>query len=753
MLPPLHQLSLNDRRPRAMSIGMLSDEQRLLDEDPAQTLAVAQEGQLLGTQSGDNCWQASSLLAFRLSPIWTELVTNYQTEHASDAELDGAKLGNTVLLSLMVDAYARQVRYIPTVPGQCQVTDHQQVYLTAMDLLRSWGVDSPHTESEYGAYVETWRERVGPIEDIRGYTKMRLLRDAVKYILAVDETPLLEDERLFTRKAFPSDGKSLDRVLTTRMTDYAKSRLLDVAEDSKHKGVWFEVLQERIMEHLGEYRIVEAASSSRTKRRRTSRGFTGFAPSRDRPVMHLVFLGPSIKRAFEAMAEDLQWEVEHIEAIDQLLERHDSVPNAMQASGVRLAVERMVAQIGNVSDAGSPYLSQFQHELKILAQDMNTGAETNSAWNMQGRTTDPELEERWQDVGRAWTSLPASLPDKGPLATALAAELYKEQSGKDNLADEIEQAVAAYFSALLLTSCSPTWVGTMGETWDDLQTKAVLSLLPHVRLVYTSRYAQNPPFPQRVRAWDANATVPGYDLSISEGMESERKKFPPELQRAVYLHDSNPRFRTYAQPPPARVPEFTHVRLGMITCTIDPIPTYRRLLHSPGVAARGMPAGHAVSITFPANAAQPWRRADWLLWLSTVASMGSPGAESNYAEMIHGSQPDAHAALVTWKTGVFGPRARGLPGAAGALPEQNKCFILDSAARTPLNVQEARSGDVFHAWLKQLFDDDWTIPWGAEQAVPESDEAAELLEELPGKPNWMLRNVTHTWIECSASLS
>ena len=143
-----------------MSIGMMNCEQRRQDEDPARPLAVAQAGHQLGVQSGNNCWQVASLLAFRLSPIWTELVTNYQTEHASDAELNGAKLGNTILLSLMVDAYVRQVHYIPTVPGECQVTDHQQVYLTAMDLLRSWGVKSPHTESEYGAYVETWRARV-----------------------------------------------------------------------------------------------------------------------------------------------------------------------------------------------------------------------------------------------------------------------------------------------------------------------------------------------------------------------------------------------------------------------------------------------------------------------------------------------------------------------------------------------------------------------------------------------------------------
>jgi hypothetical protein len=733
-----------------MSIGMMNCEQRRQDEDPAQPLAVAQAGNQLGIQSGNNCWQASSLLAFRLSPIWTELVTNYQTEHAGDAELNGAKLGNTILLSLMVDAYARQVHYIPTVPGQCQVTDHQQVYLTAMDLLRSWGVDMPHTESEYGAYVETWRARVGPKDS--PITKMRLLRDAVQYMLTVDETQLPRNWQLFARKEFPADGESLIRVLRNRMTDYAKCNGL--AEDLEREAVWFQDLNQRIMEQLGEYRIVEPASSSHTKRRRIQHGFTKEATSRGRPTMHLVFLGDSIKNALEDMAEDLQWEVEHIEAIDQLLNRHDSAPNAMQASSVRLAVERMVAQIGNVSDAGSPYLEQFQHELKILAQDMGTGAETNSAWRTQGRITDPELEKRWQDVGRAWTSLPASLPDKGPFATALAANLYREQSGEDNLADEIEKAVAAYFSALLLTSCSPTWVGTMGEAWDNLQTKTMLSLLPHVRLVYTSRYAQNSSNGmQRVWAWDANAEVPGYDLGISEGIESERKKFPPELQRTVYVHESDPRMRRYAQPPPAQLPAFTHVRLGMITCEIDPEPSYRRFLHSPGAAAEGLPYGHAVSITFPASAAQPWLRADWLSWLSTVASMGAdgPGAESNFAENIQGSQPDAKAVVVTWKTGVFGPRSRGLPGAADALPEQEKCFILDPNERTPLNVAEARSdSDWYYTWLLQLFDDDYTIPWGAKYGAPDSAQA-DARENLPGKPFWMLRTVTHTWIECSAS--
>ena len=726
---------------------MMNCEQRRQDEDRPNPWPWRRRGTSLvysrATTAGKwpACWPSTL-------PIWTELVTNYQTEHASDAELNGAKLGNTILLSLMVDAYARQVHYIPTVPGECQVTDHQQVYLTAMDLLRSWGVKSPHTESEYGAYVETWRARVGPKDN--PITKMRLLRDAVQYILAVDETPFPEDAQLFTRKEFPSDGKSLARVLSTRMTDYAKCNGL--AEDLEREGVWFKDLNERIMDQLGEYRIVEPASSSQTKRRRTQG-----APSRGRPTMHLVFIGASVKRVFEDMAEDLQWEVEHIEAIDQLLNRHDSAPNAMQASSVRLAVERMVAQIGNVSDAGSPYLEQFQHELKILAEDMGTDAETNSAWRTQGRITDPELEKRWKDVGRAWTSLPASLPDKGPFATALAANLYEEQSGKDDLADEIEKAVAAYFSALLLTSCSPTWVGTMGETWDNLQTKAVLSLLPHVRLVHTSRYAQNASNGlQRVWAWNVDAQVPGYDLGISEGIGSERKKFPPELQRTVYVHDSNPRMRGYIQPPPARTPAFTHVRLGMITCVIDPEPSYRRFLHSPGVAAEGLPDGHGVSITFPASAAQPWLRADWLSWLSRVASMGAggPGAESNFAETIQGSQPDAQAVVVTWKTGLFGPRSRGLPGAADALPEQEKCFILDPNERTPLNVAEERFDKDctwYYTWLQQLFDDDYTISWGAEDGVPNSEQAAARLEDLPGKPFWMLRSVTHTWIECSAS--
>ena len=386
-----------------------------------------------GTQQGDICAMASTLTAFRFSPLWGELLSR---PNADPATMDGPSL----LLSLMVDQFLRRAKF-KEVCEKFDNAEHALVFAACADLLHM--MDRNFTDSVY----YKWFSGMG-------------LRKKLQLTLG-SRRPANEAQQERRQRIIDRESSSVSLAAGLWMQDFTAlvRRIIKTAEDRHPRATpamvqnTIKMLQDGRMpaiRWLVDNTLAEMNEDLRRQGRAVGAQGRGSREEQVYPDGVKQLMAAAIVSVMGVPGTPLDARVRYLETVKENLTWHQahaigqySYPTArakvekVTCKPLTGCLERLILQIG--PDPPTEALKAAQRQLGTLLNRMRrhrhaaTGDIVPQLLRQlrptpQAQATDPDLAASLREVGRGYTAAPGTGREavRGPLNTARASLFYQQ---------------------------------------------------------------------------------------------------------------------------------------------------------------------------------------------------------------------------------------------------------------------------------------------------------------------------------------
>ena len=654
--------AIPDAHHRSADTGMLRQGGELDAERRTKRLRAQTPKRETGTQVGGTCAMAAPLLAFRMSPLWVELVTKPLRDRPRHA---GA---STIIFALMCDAYASS----QDMGGECWSVDaraaHDMVFAIRLGMDLPFAMQSTqHAKSPY----ETFLDRVAsPAYFVKEGSEAETWTEPWGHRMQQALQHLIEAEPPYAGTSYRDWWQWIDARIEELVTlDLLGYGAWDVRDGSSRT-------QRDRLEDLRRnlYRCVLLTVAGKQQPE-----FPGDVAQHYRTILD-----------------------RYKEHVDREVEWADKVASPTSTEPYRLlaVLDVLLKQIG--SDPEDERLRTWKDMLDELREGMAGGPLAERATGTPARPFsprhptmnlevqgDPELVKRLEAIADGWWDTPSpKVP--GPLLTGKAVEWsgFSEPTWRYR----VSSAAEAYFVATRLATHTPVNGQTLMGQRTAYQLLSAFAMLPHVRLhrMWTDDSISSTSFAQTDEVF--RVTAPPTKARVVEGAV-------PAADTLVVHAWHNPGARgapTDGRGIPTGVGQ-GRLKLGLIEITIAEFAA---------LGLRETSRSHLMCLVFAPKAV---RSVD----IGTFMQWNSEGHRASYFSEASGSGGyDAHGDA-HWPQPLLSARWT----KHGFLPALDDCYLVDTNAREATSLPDLikRVGG-WPTWLQQLFGDGPLTPPVAEGA-------------------------------------